>query len=106
MPKTYSELRLQDDSITRNQTVILEQIESYYSNLYASDLTFSETAYDTFTDNVESPKLSEDVKETLEGPLTYEECKKMILETFRRNDKAPREDGFTDGYLLFCSFRK
>ena len=30
---------------------------------------------------------------TLEGPLTYEECKK-ILETFQ-NDKAPGEDGFT-----------
>ena len=67
--------------------MILEQIENYYSNLYTSDLTFSESAYDTFTDNVESPKLSEDVKETLEGPLTYEEYK-QILETFQ-NDKAP-----------------
>ena len=68
--KTTSELRLQDDSITRNETVILEQIENYYSSLYTSNLTFSETAYDTFTDNVESPKLSEDVKETL-GGSTY-----------------------------------
>ena len=85
--KTISELRLQDDSITRNETVILEQIENYYSSLYTSNLTFSETAYDTFTDNVETPKLSEDVKKTLEGPLTYDECKK-IQETFQ-NDKAP-----------------
>ena len=30
--KTISELRLQDDSITRNETVILEQIENYYSS--------------------------------------------------------------------------
>ena len=64
-----------------------------FSNLYTSDIVFSETAYDTFTDNVESPKLSEDVKETLEGPLTFDECKK-ILETFQ-TDKAPGEDGFT-----------
>ena len=49
--------------------------------------------YDTSTDNVESPKLSEDEKETLEGPLTYDECKK-ILETFQ-NDKPPGEHGFT-----------
>ena len=49
--KTISELRLQDDSITRNETVILEQIENYYSSLYTSTLTFSESAYDTFTDN-------------------------------------------------------
>ena len=82
--KTISELRLQDDSITRNGTVILEQIENYHRNLYTSDLIFSETAYDTFTDIVESPKLSEDVQETWEPPLSYEECKK-ILETFRNN---------------------
>ena len=74
--------------------MILEQIlKNYYSNLYTSDLTFAETSYDTFTDNVESSKLSEDVKETLEGPLTYEKFKK-ILETFQ-NDKAPGEEGFT-----------
>ena len=71
--------------------MILEQIENYYSSLYTSNLTFSETAYDTFTDNVESPKFSEVVKETLEGPLWYDEFKK-ILETFQ-NDTAPEEDG-------------
>ena len=38
--KTISELRLQEDSITRNETVIPEQTENYYSNLYTSDLTF------------------------------------------------------------------
>ena len=31
------------------------KIENYYRNLYTSDLTFSETAYDTFTDSVQSP---------------------------------------------------
>ena len=91
--KTIRELRIQDDSIMRNETAILEQIENYYRNLFTSELTFSEAAYDTFTRNVEIPKLSEDVQETLEGPLTYEECKKT-LETFQ-NDKAPGEDGFT-----------
>ena len=86
-----------------NETVILEQTANYYRNLYTSDLTFSETAYDSFTNNVESPKLSEDEPETLEGPLTYEECKK-ILETFQ-NDKAPGKDGFTvEIYNYFLNF--
>ena len=59
--------------------------------------------YDTFTDSVQSPKLSEDVQETLEGPLTYEECKK-IQETFQ-NNKAPGEDGFTvKFYTYFFNF--
>ena len=73
--------------------MILEQIENYYRNLYTSDLIFSGTSYDTFADIVESPKLSEDVQETWERPLSYEECKK-ILETFRNNE-APGEDRFT-----------
>ena len=97
--KTISELRSQDDSITRNETVTLGQAENYNRNLYTSDLTFSQTAYDTFTDNVETPKLSEDVQETLEGPLTYEECKK-IPETFQ-NNKAPEEDGFTVEFYTY-----
>ena len=79
------------------------KIENYYRNLYTSDLSFSETAYDTFTDSVQSPKLSEDVQEALEDPLTYEECKK-ILETFK-NNKAPGEDGFTvEFYTYFLNF--
>ena len=77
----------------------LGQAENYYRNLYTSDLTFSETAYDTSTDNAETPKLSEDAQKTLEGPLTYEECKK-IPETFQ-NNKAPGEDGFT---VEFCTY--
>ena len=37
--KTISELCLQDDSITRNETVILEQIENDYSSLYTSSFS-------------------------------------------------------------------
>ena len=77
----------------------LGQAENYYRNPYTSDLTFSETAYDTLTDNVETPKLSEDVQETLEGPLTYEECKK-IPETLQ-NNKAQGKDGFTVEFYTY-----
>ena len=52
----------------------------------------------TFTENVEIPKLSEDVQETLEGPLTYEECKKL-LETFQ-NDKAPRKTDLPSNFIV------
>ena len=63
------------------------------------DLIFSETAYDTFTDNIESPKLSEDVKETFKGPPMFDECKK-ILETFQ-TDKALGQDGFTAEFYTY-----
>ena len=86
-------------TLSRAETAILEKIENYYTNLFTSELTFPKAAYDIFTRNLEIPKLSEDVQETLEGPLTYEECKKT-LETFQ-NDKAPGEDGFTVEFYIY-----
>ena len=91
--KTISELRLQDESTTNNANVILVQIETFYKNLYASEGTFSDEECDIFTRNLELPKLSDEDRDSLEGQLTYDECKK-VLETLQ-NDKAPGEDGFT-----------
>ena len=47
------------------------------------------------------PKLSDDERDKLEGPLKFDECKK-VLETFQ-NDKSPGKDGFftAEFYQLF-----
>ena len=87
--KTISELRLQDKSTKNNAN----QIETFYKNLYTSEAIFSDEAYDKFIRNLELPKLSHEDRDSLEGQLTYDECKK-VLETLQ-NDKAPGEDGFT-----------
>ena len=42
--KTISELRLQDESTTNNENVILDQIEIFYKNLYTSEGNFSDEA--------------------------------------------------------------
>ena len=97
--KTISELRLQDDSTTNNENVILEQIETYFTNLYTSDYTYSNEERDSFTLNLKIPKLSDEDRDNLEGPLTYDECKK-VLETFQE-DKAPGEDGFTAEFYKY-----
>ena len=68
-------------------------------NLYTSDYTYSNKEWDSFTLNLKIPKLSDEDRDNLEGPLTYEECKK-VLETFQA-DKAPGEDGFT---AEFCKY--
>ena len=91
--KTISELRLQDDSITNNGNVVLDQIETYFKNLYTSDYSHTNEEWDSFTLDLKIPKLSDEDRDSLEGPLTYDECKK-VLETFQA-DKAPGEDGFT-----------
>ena len=62
-------------------------------NLYTSEGNFSAEACDLFVHNLEIPTLRDEERDNLEGPLTYDECRKA-LETFQ-NDKAPGEDGFT-----------
>ena len=65
----------------------------YYSNLYNSQTTDGQDSFEIFTENMEIPKLDDEERDALDGPLTYEECKKS-LDTLE-NGKSPGEDGFT-----------
>ena len=91
--KTINEIKLENDETTTDQTKILSMIQRYYSNLYNSQTTDAQDSFEIFTEGVEIPKLDDAERDALEGPLTYEECKKS-LETFE-NGKSPGEDGFT-----------
>ena len=73
--------------------MVLDQIETFYKNLYTSKRNFSDEACHLFVRNLEIPTLRDEERDNLESPLTYDECRKA-LETFQ-NDKAPGEDGFT-----------
>ena len=98
--KTVWELRLEDETTTTNDKQILDQIEAYFKDLYTSVNAFSQDEYDEFTQHLQIPKLSDEDRDNLEGPLNYEECKN-VLESFQ-NDKSPGEDGFTvEFYKLF-----
>ena len=67
--------------------------------MYTSAKTFSQEEYDEFTQHLQIPKLSDDDRDNLEGPLSYDECKN-VLESFQ-SDKAPGEDGFTVEFYKF-----
>ena len=47
--KTIGELRLQDDSITNDEKLILNHIEAYYKHLLTSQNTFSDDQYDNLS---------------------------------------------------------
>ena len=66
-------------------------IKMYYSDLYNSKTTETQDNFETFTENLEIPKLEDEERDELDGPLTYEECKKS-LESFQ-NGKLPGVDG-------------
>jgi len=71
----------------------LNQIETFYKKFYTFQGNFSDEECDSFIRDLEIPTLKDEDRNNLEGPLTYDECRKE-LETFQ-NDKAPGEGGFT-----------
>ena len=73
--KTITELRTESETVTNNESQILEAIENYYSELYASANNSQENNVDEFTEHLKIPKLSDADRDRIEGPLSYEEWK-------------------------------
>ena len=80
---------------------IMNEIHSFYSELY-DEKSGIQTDYSTcpfLEDTLSSPKLTNSMRETCEGQLTYSECFK-VLSTFS-NDKTPGNDGLTIEFYKF-----
>ena len=97
--KTITELRIEGETTTNNESQILEAIEKYYNEFYASVNNLQENDVDEIIEYLKIPKLTDADRDRMEGPLSYEECKKA-LDTFQ-NNKAPGEDGFTVEFYTF-----
>ena len=69
--KTIGELRLQDGSTTNNEKLILNHIEAFYKDLPTSQIPFNDDTHDSFVQNLQIPKLSDDERDSLEGPLRF-----------------------------------
>ena len=101
--KVIIELKQPDGKITVNDHEIMSDIETFYKNLYTSNIETNSDAFDGFVHNLNFAKLSNEEKMSLEGEITREECKN-ILKTFQ-NGKSPGEDGYTaEFYKQFFSF--
>ena len=73
--KTITELQIEGETTTNNESQILEAIEKYYNELYASVNNPQENDVDEFTEHLKIPKLTDTDRDKIEGPLSYEECK-------------------------------
>ena len=91
--KTINEIRSEDGEEIREEKEILKAIYAFYEDLYSSKTITSQEQFDLFIRNRNFPKLSDEDRDEIEGPLTLEECK-TVLESFQEN-KLPGEDGFT-----------
>ena len=73
--KTISELRMEDETIIKNETQVLDAIKNYFNDLYTSACSAKQEEYDSFIQELRLAKLSDEERDELEGLLTYDECK-------------------------------
>ena len=79
--------------VIREEKENLKVIQEFFQDLYSFELSTSQEQFDLFIRNIIFPKLSDEDRKEIEGPLTLDECK-SVLELFQEN-KPPGEDGFT-----------
>ena len=94
--KTITEVIDDQGRHISDQASILQEQQSFYSNLYSSkNQEYTDQSF--FDHNI---KLTDEQKNNCEGNLSYEECSKALKNMI--NGKSPGSDGFTvDFYKYF-----
>ena len=90
-----------DNKLTNNPKKIMDELESFYANLYDGSNCSLDSASSTFLDVSRGfPASTDDLKKICEGKIGYSECFR-VLGTFPKN-KSPGNDGLTiEFYLAF-----
>ena len=79
-----------DGDIIHDSNLITQEVKTFYDNLYASREN-NITQYNI--DNINTPTLSQEESDSLEGPITLQETLSSIKQM--KNDRSPGSDGFT-----------
>ena len=94
--------RLYDDKndIISDKNAILEEIYTYYKQLYSNSNHCPQTNLDLLFNNLDIPKLSTDSQACLEKPITKKELYRTLI-SMKRN-KSPGIDGLpVEFYIVF-----
>ena len=99
--KVISELKRSDGKTIVNEQDIMTSIQTFYENLYSSDIDHSRNGFYDFGCDLQFAKLS-DEKINLDGEITVEESE-TLFNTFQ-NGKSPEDDGYkAEFYKQFFS---
>ena len=60
---------MENETITKNETQVLDTIEKYFKDLYTSASSAIQEEYDSFIQELRLPKLSVEERDELEGLL-------------------------------------
>jgi len=86
--------------VTTDPFCVLREQKLFYNNLYKTRANVDNEAIKKFLNELNIPKLSEELKESCEGGITMEECK-ISLESFQ-NNKSPGNDGIPVEFYKKC----
>ena len=90
--KVILELKRSDGKTIVNEQDKMTAIQTFYENLYSSEIDHSSNGFYDFGRDLQFAKLSDEEKINLDGEITVEECE-TILNTFQ-NGKSPGDDGY------------
>lgn len=80
------------NNLINDPVKINSEFSSFYSNLYKSEANVDIAAIQSFLSQLEIPKISPDIANSLDEPISLEEIASCILSM--KNNKAPGPDGF------------
>ena len=100
--KTKSHIRklinVSGEEIT-DQKLILEEIKSFYTNLYTSKSRKTERECLQYIASINTPKLSDTDKLSCEGKLTLQNCWDAL--NSMKSGKTPGNDGLTKEFYVY-----
>ena len=92
--KSLPIIEREDGTLLTTQSDIKQEIQEFYENLYKEKNTEH-----IMIENFDCPRLSDDDKESIEGPVTWEE----LIDTLKSSkpNKSPGPDGYTVEFYKF-----
>jgi hypothetical protein len=100
--KTIPKLVNESGNVITDQNQILQEAKTYNENLYSKRDTVSNINLKNEIPYTGIPTLSDEIKDNLEGEITYAELTASIKRM--KNEKSPGSDGFTsDFFKFFCN---
>jgi hypothetical protein len=98
--KTILELKRDDGSLVTDRREILQTQKLFYENLYTcKNENVDDTSFFEKLNREDIPRLSDDEKNNIEGPITYDELLRALKRS--KNDKSPGLDGFSSEFFKF-----
>lgn len=90
----------EDGTIINKQDEILQEVKSFYSNLFSYQEMNQDINIEEILNNLNNhPKLSEEEKASLEGDVSEEEIAFILSKM--KNNKSPGTDGFSAEFFKF-----